>query len=102
MNNLLLNAITQGSPGITISMSAEDLKKVVNGMVNDERTRIQNAIETNREKPTVTRKEAARLLGVALPTLWKWAKSGYLIPVKIGTKVLYRYSDIEKMLTINS
>ena len=32
-------------------------------------------------------------------TLWRWAKAGYLIPIKIGTKTRYRRSDVQKLLS---
>lgn len=51
------------------------------------------------ERPTIDRREAAEKLNVTLSTLWRCAKEGYLVPVKIGAKVLYRASDIDKMLT---
>ena len=31
-------------------------------------------------------------------TLWHWAKKNYLKPVKVGNKVRYRQSDIQKIL----
>ena len=44
-----------------------------------------------------SRKEAAAYLGVCETTLWKWAKPkvGYLLPVRVGSKVMYRKSDLD-------
>ncbi len=41
--------------------------------------------------------EAAKELQVTKPTLWRWDKIGYLQPVKIGRKCLYRLSDINNL-----
>ena len=38
------------------------------------------------------------LLGVCDATLWHWARSGYLVPVKLGRRVFYRRTDIQRLL----
>lgn len=43
--------------------------------------------------------ETAKMLGVARSTLWKWEKSGYLVPAKVGRKVLYKRGEVERILT---
>lgn len=98
MDAATYNAIVNGTPGVTIQVAAADLRAVVAGMVQGERERTAQAIEQHREAPTMTREQAAKALNVDPSTLWRWAKCGYLTPVKIGTKVLYRASDIDRML----
>ncbi|MBD5282880.1 MAG: helix-turn-helix domain-containing protein [Bacteroides sp.] len=83
----------------TIQLSAADLREVIKTMYEEERERVKEAIEAHRELPTLTRKQTAKMLGVTLSTLWQWAKSGYLVPVKVGSKVMYRPTDVEAMLT---
>lgn len=102
MDNLIMNAITSGTPGVTIAITTDQLKEAMAYFYEESQARTQKAIEANREQPTITRKEAAKALNVTLTTLWRWEKEGYLTPVKIGTKVLYRATDIEKMLTPKS
>ena len=61
----------------------------------------------NEEKPTslfpdsngafITKKEAMLGFGVSHTTLWKWQKSGYLTPVKVGKRVYYRREDIQSL-----
>ena len=41
--------------------------------------------------------EVAEELKVTKPTLWRWDKNGYLQPVKVGRKCLYRLSDINSL-----
>lgn len=38
------------------------------------------------------------MMGVHVNTVDGWARSGYLEPVKVGSKVMYRASDIDDML----
>jgi predicted DNA-binding transcriptional regulator AlpA len=38
------------------------------------------------------------MCGVCDTTLWHWSKKNYLKPVKVGNKVRYRQSDIQRIL----
>ena len=38
------------------------------------------------------------LLGVDSSTLWRWAKSGYLVPVEYGGQRRYRVADVQRIL----
>lgn len=101
MSNLI-NTIAEGAPGVMLVVSAADLKAAVVEMCKSHETEKQRALKANRELPTLTREQAAKALNVTFSTLWRWAKIGYLTPVKIGTKVLYRASDIDAMLNSNN
>ena len=46
----------------------------------------------------VKAKEAERILTVTDNTLFRWEKSGYLTPVRIGSKRMYKVSDLEAIL----
>ncbi|MBQ8866668.1 MAG: helix-turn-helix domain-containing protein [Bacteroidaceae bacterium] len=41
--------------------------------------------------------ETARRLKVDRSTLWRWNKDGYLITTKVGNKVRYKLSDVERI-----
>jgi predicted DNA-binding transcriptional regulator AlpA len=43
-------------------------------------------------------KETCTMLSVDNSTLYRWDKLGYLVKMKIGGKVRYRMSDIQKLL----
>ena len=93
----ILNQIPSGANFI-VQISANDLREVMRSFYEEERQRIEAERKINRERPTLTRKETAKILGVTLSTLWKWAQMGYLVPVKIGTRVMYRPTDVDAML----
>lgn len=99
MVQTILRPIVDGSPATILQISAADLRAVVNEMWERAQANAAAALAAHRERPTMTREEVAQALGVTLSTLWRWNKDGYLTPVKIGNKVLYRPSDIEAMLT---
>lgn len=99
MNPYTREQITQGAPGVIIQVEAAALRGIVADMYAQEQARTATAIAEHKKQPTITRAEAAKSLNVALSTLSNWDKSGYLSPVKIGRKVLYKASDIDRLLT---
>lgn len=94
----LADAVRHSDKGVCYIISADDLRSVVRELFRDEQRRTEEAVAASREMPTVTKAEAAKMLNVAQSTLWRWAKEGYLTPVKVGAKVLYRASDIDRLL----
>lgn len=48
-----------------------------------------------------TRKQTIALLGVDSSTLWRWAKSGYLVPVEYGGQRRYHAVDVQRILNGN-
>jgi excisionase family DNA binding protein len=48
----------------------------------------------------LTRKEAADLLGVSLPTLNDWTKNGIVQGYRIASRVRYKKSELESSLKI--
>lgn len=47
------------------------------------------------EEKYLTIPEVCDLLHVSSNTLWRWGKSGYLVPNKVGRTPMYRLSDID-------
>lgn len=50
---------------------------------------------SNQNLKLLTRKETGKLLSVSMVTLSDWEKKKILIPIRIGTRVRYKLSDIE-------
>jgi excisionase family DNA binding protein len=65
--------------------------------------RIAPLLETvNVPKPEtqlLSRKEAAKLLGVSLPTILEWTKTGKITGYRISSRVRYKRSEIESSLS---
>ena len=47
----------------------------------------------------ITKKELHQLLDISRTTAWSWTNKGWLLPISIGSKVYYRKSDINELLT---
>ena len=60
---------------------------------------IDKLLEQRENKPEVflTAEETAKRLKVDRSTLWRWNKEGYLVANKVGSKVRYKLSDVERI-----
>ena len=73
-------------------MSLHDLELAVQNFVDKLLVQRENKPETY-----LTAEETAKRLGVDRSTLWRWNKEGYLLAIKIGSKVRYKLSDVERL-----
>ncbi|MBQ9676833.1 MAG: hypothetical protein IJV44_01690 [Prevotella sp.] len=46
----------------------------------------------------ISKQDVKDRFNVSDTTLWLWGKKNYLVPVKIGRKVMYRLSDIKRLV----
>ena len=63
----------------------------------------QNSKDGNSTTGLMSSKEVCQLLKVSLPTLWRWNKAGFLVPLKIGKgkySLKYKPEDVNRILTI--
>ncbi len=59
---------------------------------------IQQTQETSTQTELLTRREAANLLGVSLPTLAEWTKTGKVKGYRIASRIRYKRHEIENSL----
>lgn len=84
----------QAGANVQLVVNAADLKELFIQW-QDERDAMQPAPKEDR---LLSADEAAAILRVTSVTLWRWAKMGYLKPVKAGRKVHYWQSAIDNLL----
>lgn len=66
----------------------------------EERSAMQNSSQSlfpESDGTMISKKDAMIGFKVSHTTLWKWQKSGYLTPVKVGKRVYYRREDIKNL-----
>jgi len=78
---------------VQLVLNKDDLKWMVTEWIQEELAK-----HTQKEETYISRTKAALKLGVTLSTLWRWDKENYLNAVRVGSKVLYRESDIERCI----
>lgn len=75
-------------------MLTEEDKREINSIVFNAVTSALAAKEQEDDNIFITREEAASILHVHPSTLWRRAKANYPpLPIKNGSKILYRRSD---------
>ena len=74
-------------------MHREDLKWMVTEWLQEELAK-----RTKKQEVYLSRTKTALMLNVTLSTLWRWDKENYLTPVRVGGKVMYRESDIQRVI----
>lgn len=95
--------ILQNSPelaeNITLQVNGKDLLNFAETLVKETAAEIEAKIKSeNKPDELMTRQQVAEMLGVTLTTLFHWNNKGILPTIKIGNKVRYRRSDVEKAL----
>ena len=81
---------------VQLVVNAADLKELFMSW-QDERDNQLNAVQ-DVEDINLTADEVAAKLKVTKVTLWRWEKSGYLVPCKVGRKPFYLQSQVERLL----
>lgn len=80
-----------------LMVSKEDLREILLDIIAEY---FAQPTETAKEDSLLSAKEVEKLLGVAHSTLWRWEKNNYLNPVRVGTKLFYKKSDVEQIKQI--
>ena len=85
------------------NISPEDFKKeIVTDTVAMMKKELQDFSENftpNYSPEFIDSKEAAKILGVTLPTIFDWRKRRIIIAYRIGNKIRFKKSEIENSLT---
>lgn len=73
-------------------VSQDDLERVVQKAIG-------KLLDLRENKPEIylTAEETAKRLKVDRSTLWRWNKEGYLVSTKVGSKVRYKLSEVERI-----
>ena len=97
MKDLL--SILRDAPGsIRLEVSGEDLLAFSKSLIDRAKEELAEQVAEARKERYLTKEQVKELCGVCDATLWHWNRKGYLKAVKVGNKVRYRTSDIQRIL----
>lgn len=82
---------------VLLVVSLDDLKELFCTLIDEREAERQAETENQHNEELMSADETATTLGVKRNSLWRWAKSGYLVPVKIGRTCYYKRGDIDKL-----
>lgn len=79
------------APGVTLyALDAEQLNELARKVAD-----LVKGSASQEQPRFLTEDEVRVRLGACHATLWRWARSGYLKPIKFGKSLRYRLADIE-------
>lgn len=91
-----IQQLLESGANVTVSVTPADLKEFALSLINAAQE--MGKQQKKEEERYLTTRETAKKLNVSGNTLWRWKRSKYLVPVKVGGTPYYKMSDIEKLL----
>lgn len=90
-----IQSLIDSKANVSVTVSVVELNEFAESIVS----KVISQMELNKKPDSLrTMKEAAQQLHRTVGTLDRWRKSGYLIPIYVGGKPMYKQSDIDKIL----
>lgn len=93
----MITDILESKENVLLVVSMSDLKELFNHIIDEREAEKQAVADNKHDNELVNADDTAKILGVKTNTLWRWGRSGYLIPVKIGRKSFYKQADIDRI-----
>ena len=87
--------IIEQERNVQIVVNAADLKELFLEWIKEKDSQIQAVKE---EDQYLSPNETVSILRISKPTLWRWEKHGFLVPIKIAGKKYYRKSEVDALL----
>ena len=94
----MITDLIKQNQNVQLVVSASDLRELVNEWYDEREAQKEAERKSIVESERISKTDAEKTLGVTSATLWRWAKSGYLVPIKVGRKNVYLKSDIDRIL----
>ncbi|MGL5957909.1 MAG: helix-turn-helix domain-containing protein [Phocaeicola sp.] len=94
MGNRIADMISTGV-NVQIVVSVAELKEFGLSLISEA---LGSKSQQQQEDKLLTPEEAAKKVKSTKSTLWRWGKLGYLTPRRIGGKVFYKESDLNKLM----
>lgn len=90
--------LLQTNANISLTITLDDLRTYSNELIQSTKKELEAEVIAQQNESYLSRLETADFLKVDQATLWRWAKRGYLMPVEMGGRRLYRKSDLQRIL----
>ena len=93
-----ISELIKSGSNVTLAVAPNDLEEFAKDIVERTKREIERELEETNSEVYYTADQTADKFSVDRTTLWRWAKRGYLVPIKVGGLVRYRRSDVVKIL----
>ena len=81
-----------------IDIKSLEFKGIIKAILKEVLLEFQQMIAEQKQERFLTAEEVRQMLGISKATLWRRKGDGTLIPIKIGGRVMYKQSDIDKLV----
>ena len=81
-----------------VSITLGELIEAIDITIANVKSELEQTIADQKAETYLSREKVMEIFGVGQTTMWRWQKSGYLVPINVGGKRRYRKSDIKRIL----
>ncbi|MBR0494385.1 MAG: helix-turn-helix domain-containing protein [Muribaculaceae bacterium] len=81
-----------------MSIKLGDLVEANTLLIAEVKQQLEQTITDQNAETYPSREKVMEMLDVSQATMWRWQKSGYLVPINVGGKRRYRMSDVKRIL----
>jgi excisionase family DNA binding protein len=85
--------------GTFVVMTADDLREFSENLICLLLEKQKKQAKKLSDDKLLSPDEVADSYHVSKPTLWRWAKAGYLVPIALGGKRRYRKVDVDNFIS---
>ena len=93
-----LITIAKQCPDLIVSIRLHDLVEANTLLIAEVKQQLEQTITDANAETYPSREKVMEMLDVSQATMWRWQKSGYLVPINVGGKRRYRMSDVKRIL----
>lgn len=98
MANIDIIRLVKECPGTVIAVQVEDLAAANRRLVDEVRADMEREAGRKAASVLLTKEQVISRLNISGTTLWRWGKSGYLVPVTVGGQLRYKSEDIDEIV----
>lgn len=95
--HILLIELAKSCPDLTISIKCSDLLDAFRCIIEENKIKSDKISKEESVEIYLNEEEVKKILEVSHATLYRWHKSGYLVPINIGRKIRYKKSEVEEI-----
>lgn len=94
---MTIQELLNSGANVCISVTPLQLKEFALNII-DEVRRLQEESANAKADELLTMDEVAQITGRAKNALWRWNRDGYLTSHKVGSRPMYKRSDVDALM----
>ena len=90
--------IIKNGTSINVTMSKDDLQELLKETVRTTKMELEASILADKAEKYLSPNSVCKILDVHLTTLWRWSRKQYLVPIEIGGRRKYLWTEVKALL----